>query len=50
MNVRELIISERLPNVFLDQLCCFWELLMAELLIPDEAAHDSEIMSPTITG
>ena len=32
MNVRELIISERLPNVFLDQLCCFWELLMAEFL------------------
>ena len=32
MNVRELIISERLPDVFLDQLCRFWELLTAELL------------------
>ena len=32
MNGRELIISERLSNVFLDQLCCFWEFLTAEFL------------------
>ena len=32
MNVRELIISERLPNVFLNQLCSLWELLTAELI------------------
>jgi hypothetical protein len=32
MNVRELIISEGLLDVFLDQLCCFWEFLTAEFL------------------
>ena len=32
MNVRELIVSERLPDVFLDQLCRFWEFLTAEFL------------------
>ena len=32
MNIRELIISERLSDEFLDQLCRFWELLTAEFL------------------
>ena len=30
--------------------CLGREVGLRELLIPDEAAHDSEIMSPTITG
>ena len=46
MNVRELIISERLPHVFLNQLCCFWKLLAAEFLDDCEGLGFHRLTAP----